>query len=91
MRCPRNILLAKVMVTDEAALLDYLRYRSGVHIWVPWAFGVTLLVRTVAAIAIPAYQDYANRNRLVDYSGAAIAMPENTPSNTQTTTESAQP
>ncbi len=90
----KSILLAKVMVADEATRLDYLRYRGGVNTWVLWVAVVVSLagvIGVIAAIAIPAYQDYANKERLADYSGAMIATPGSAPNHTETVQVQQQP
>ena len=48
--------------TDAARVTKRLRVGGGVHAWVPIAFGGIPVIGIVAAVALPAYQDYSKRN-----------------------------
>lgn len=54
----KKIAVAQFTVKDESKLLEYLRYKGGVHAWVIWFFGLIPLIGILAAIAIPAYHNY---------------------------------
>lgn len=53
----KKIAAAKMTIEDEGKLIEYLRYKGGVHIWVIWVFGgipiIAFLAGLLAAILIP--------------------------------------
>lgn len=57
----KNIAVVQLSVKEEAKLLEYLRYKGGVHTWVIWVFGLVPVIGILAAVAIPAYHDYSAR------------------------------
>lgn len=57
----KKIEAARLTLRDESRLLAYLRQVGGVHTWVIWVFGFVPIIGIVAAITIPAYQDYQKR------------------------------
>ncbi len=58
----RKIAKARTTLPDAEKILSYIQFKGGVHVWVIWVF---LLIPIgggiLAAIAIPAYMDYAIR------------------------------
>ncbi|MBZ0095853.1 MAG: DnaJ domain-containing protein [Sulfuricella sp.] len=56
-----EIAAAQLTVRDEPKLLAYLRQKGGVHLWVIWVFGLVCVIGILAAISLPAYQDYQKR------------------------------
>lgn len=57
----KKIEAARLTLRDESRLLTYLKQAGGVHTWVIWVFGFVPIIGIVAAIALPAYQDYQKR------------------------------
>lgn len=49
----KKITKAKSEIEDESKLLEYLKYKGGVNVWVIWVFGAIPVVGTLAAILIP--------------------------------------
>ena len=49
----KKIAEAKITIKDENKLIEYLRYKGGVHTWVIWVFGGILVIGILAAILIP--------------------------------------
>jgi hypothetical protein len=52
----KKIGVAQLTVKDESKLLEYLRYKGGVHTWVLWVFGLLPIIGILAAIIIPMLQ-----------------------------------
>jgi hypothetical protein len=48
----KKIAIAQLTIKDESKLLEYLRYKGGVHTWVIWVFGLVPLIPILAAILI---------------------------------------
>lgn len=57
-----NIAAAQKSSPDILWVSKRLRSNAGVHAWVPIAFGAISVIGIVAAVALPAYQDYTKRN-----------------------------
>ena len=58
----RKIAKARTTIPDAEKILSYLQSKGGVHVWVIWVFlSIPIGGGILAAIAIPAYQDYAIR------------------------------
>jgi hypothetical protein len=53
----KKIAVAQFSIKDESKLLEFLRYKGGVHIWVIWIFGLLLVIGIITAIVIPLLQD----------------------------------
>ncbi|MDL2123804.1 MAG: DUF2628 domain-containing protein [Deltaproteobacteria bacterium] len=51
----KKIAEAKMTIDDENKLLEYLRYKGGVHTWVVWVFGGIIVLGILAAILIPMF------------------------------------
>lgn len=49
----KKIAEAKITIEDENKLIEYLRYKGGVHTWVIWVFGGIPVIGILAAILIP--------------------------------------
>lgn len=78
----KKIEAARLTLRDESRLLAYLRQAGGVHTWVIWVFGFVPIIGIVAAITIPAYQDYQKRAAVqqtqspaVDWDSGVITPP----------------
>jgi hypothetical protein len=50
----KRIAVAQLSIQDETKLLEYLRYKGGVHTWVIWVFGL-LFIAILAAVLIPMF------------------------------------
>lgn len=48
----KKIAVAQLSVKEEPKLLEYLRYKGGVHTWVIWVFGGLPVIGILAAILI---------------------------------------
>ena len=58
----RKIAKARTTLPDAEKILSYIQSKGGVHVWVIWVFlSIPIGGGILAAIAIPAYQDYAIR------------------------------
>ncbi len=51
----KKIAIAQLSVKEEPKLLEYLRYKGGVHTWVIWVFGGLPVIGILAAILIPMF------------------------------------
>ena len=51
----KKIAVAQLSVKEEPKLLEYLRYKGGVHTWVIWVFGGLPVIGILAAILIPMF------------------------------------
>jgi len=51
----KKIAVAHLSVKEEPKLLEYLRYKGGVHTWVIWVFGGLPVIGILAAILIPMF------------------------------------
>ena len=51
----KKIAFAQLTVQDETKLLEYLRYKGGVHTWVIYVVSCVPILGIVAAIAIPSF------------------------------------
>jgi hypothetical protein len=51
----KKIAVAQLTIKEESKLLDYLRYKGGVHTWVIWVFGGLPVIGILAAILIPMF------------------------------------
>lgn len=51
----KKIAVAQITVKDESKLIEYLRYKGGVHTWVIWIFGLLPVIGILAAILIPVF------------------------------------
>jgi hypothetical protein len=51
----KKIAAAELTVTDRSKLLEFLRYKGGVHTWVIWVFGLLPFVGILTAILIPMF------------------------------------
>ncbi len=49
----KKIAEAKMTIEDESRLIEYLRYKGGVHTWVVWVFVGIPVLGILAAILIP--------------------------------------
>lgn len=54
----KKITVAQLTVKDEPKLLEYLKYKGGVHTWVIWVFGLIPLIGILAAILIPMFASH---------------------------------
>ncbi len=57
----RKIATARTTLPDAEKMLSYIQSKGGVHVWVIWLFLIIPLTGILAAIFIPAYQDYTIR------------------------------
>jgi len=57
----RKIAKARTTLLDAEKLLSYMQSKGGVHVWIIWVFLGIPIASILAAIAIPAYQDYTIR------------------------------
>ena len=57
----RKIAKARTTLPDAEKILSYIQSKGGVHVWVIWVFLLIPIGGILAAIAIPAYQDYTIR------------------------------
>jgi hypothetical protein len=48
--------MAQLSIKDTPKLLEYLKYKGGVHTWVIWVFGLLPIIGILAAIIIPMLQ-----------------------------------
>jgi type IV pilus assembly protein PilA len=70
----RKIAEARTTQPDAEKLLSYMQSKGGVHVWIIWVFLSIPIVGILAAIGIPAYQDYTIRAQVsegLNLSGAA--------------------
>jgi hypothetical protein len=78
-----RIAAAQRASADAARVIKRLRIGGGVHAWVPIAFGGVPLIGVVAAVALPAYQDYTKRQvdatKAFDPSTAKLDLAESGP------------
>ena len=51
----KKIAVAQLEIKDESKLVEYLRYKGGVHTWVIWVFGGLPVMGILAAILIPMF------------------------------------
>jgi len=51
----KKIAVAQLTVKEESNLLEYLRYKGGVHTWVIWVFGGLLVIGILPAILMPIF------------------------------------
>lgn len=51
----KKIAVAQLSAKEEPKLLEYLRYKGGVHTWVIWVFGGLPIIGILAAIFIPMF------------------------------------
>ncbi|MEF8767958.1 MAG: DUF2628 domain-containing protein [Candidatus Accumulibacter phosphatis] len=55
-RVKKKIAMAQLSIKDTPKLLEYLKYKGGVHTWVIWVFGLLPIIGILAAIIIPMLQ-----------------------------------
>lgn len=72
-----RIAAADRLNSDASRVSRSLRASSGVLIWVPIVFGGIPIIGIVAAVALPAFQDYTKRTQNV--AGVAAAKPADEP------------
>lgn len=76
----KKIAVAQLSVKEGPKLLEYLRYKGGVHTWVIWVFGLVPVIGILAAVAIPAYHDYTARAKTTGVPQSPSSIPSQ-PSN----------
>lgn len=73
----KRIEISMSSISGHSRVLDSLRAGGGVHKWVPWVVVAIPVIGILAAIAVPAYQDYSKRGNpsAVPQSGESRAKP----------------